>query len=201
MFIHGRCVIARQVAGDASRGSWHIVSYQRGERGDFDSCHEMKDTLRMSGLQYIYSPLTDLAQNHSDHRRVNTMDKLTFTCVWILCYIALSTPFCGHLPMTRKCFCRDFQQVECMGSSLGRLPQMAKDIQSKVEILSLRANLINSLTDMDLVHYDSLRKLDLRLQRSCDCVYDARELEYPHLKVLGLCAKVGILLIFHSKYG
>ena len=124
------------------------------------------------------------------------MDKLFQVIVWTLAiFIATCNAFCFELPeFGRKCRCPSSSEIKCLGASLGRLPRVNSEVQRLVVSLNLRSNLITSIADEDLTGYVSLKKLDLRLQRTGEvCVADYRRLQYPGLLVQGLC-KVCIIL-------
>lgn len=118
-----------------------------------------------------------------------TMDKVIQIIVWSMCCVVLCSSFCFELPeYGRKCHCKSAREIKCLSASLGRLPRINSDIQRIVESLILRANLISSISDEDLIGYEALRLLDLRLQRTGEmCVTDFRRITYPHLYVQGLC--------------
>lgn len=123
-----------------------------------------------------------------------TMDKLLLIISWTLCYFALCASYCNELhDYGRRCHCKNAREIRCLGGSLGRLPQISPDIQRDVVTLILRSNLISSISDIDLQGYNSLRKLDLRLQRTGECVIDFRKYNYPGLFVQGLCVMVCII--------
>jgi hypothetical protein len=89
----------------------------------------------------------------------------------------------------RKCRCLDGgREVYCMNSGYVKVPVISDEYKERVISLVLRGNLIEELWDGDIVLMKVLRLLDLRVQRSADCVVDRRVFRNRRLHVLGLCS-------------
>ena len=104
------------------------------------------------------------------------------------------TAKCGVVSGGRRCKCVVMTHVRCMDANYGRLPPFDKSVKAMIVSLNMRVNLIGTITEHDLKGYNSLKLLDLRLQKGGCVRISVNHDQHPTLTVLGTCTVSAILL-------
>ena len=94
---------------------------------------------------------------------------------------------CG-IANERSCRCSNLLRIKCVNSKFGRLPCMDLAVKRKMITLNLMNNYISMLTSKDLKDYIILRRLDLRFQRTGECVLPVDLTRWPGLMIRSLCS-------------